>query len=104
MKAFDAVAGLDVPQLPVVDLITLRSGSKEDQVTEDEIYYAQYNWRLVKLYRLESDRRKQLCSLLVALTKKLAPDLKTSSAFRLWEKVAKDPEYPDTVFDSDVKQ
>lgn len=100
MASFDSVADLDIPQLPVLDLITLRSGSKEDQVTEGEIYYAQYNWRLVKLYRLEPDRRKQLCTLLVSLTKKLAPDLKGSSAFKLWETVAKDPEYPDKIFDS----
>jgi hypothetical protein len=100
VAAFDAVADVDVPQVPIVDLITLRSGSKEDQVTENEIYYAQYNWRLVKLYRLEPDRRKELCTLLVSLTKKLAPDLKGSEAYKLWEKVAKDPQYPDKIFDS----
>jgi len=100
VAAFDAVDDLDVPQRPVVDLITLRAGSREDQVTVDEVYYAQYNWRLVKLYRLEPDRRKELCKMLLSLAKKLAPELKDSDAFRLWEKVAKDPEYPDKVFDS----
>lgn len=100
MASFDAVPDTDVAQVPVVDLITLRSGSKEDQVTASEIYYAQFNWRIVKLYRLDADRRKDLCTLLVSLTKKLAPELKDSDAFLLWEKVVKSPEYPDKVFDS----
>jgi hypothetical protein len=100
MASFDAVSDTDVPQLPVVDLITLRSGSKADQVTADELYYAQYNWRVVKLYRLDADRRKELCTLLVSLAKKLAPELKDTDSFKLWEKVAKSPEYPDKVFDS----
>jgi len=100
MAAFDAVADVDVPQRPVIDLITGRSGSKEDQVTASEIYYSQFNWRLVKLYRLEPDRRKEICTLLVSLTKKLAPELKGSIPYKLWEKVAKDPTYPDKVFDS----
>jgi len=95
---FDLTGDIDVPELPVVDLITLRRGSSDDQVTEDDIYYAQYNWRLVKLYRLAPDRRKDLCTLLVSLAKKLAPDLRGSDMVRLWAEVVKDPSMVDRVF------
>lgn len=98
MTSFAYSENTQVPQLPVIDLITLRSGSREDQVTESDIYYAQWNWRLVKLYRLEEDRRKELCSLLVSLCKKVAPELKGSDSYSMWEKVAKDPTLPDSVF------
>lgn len=98
MRSLIPEGSIDVPQLPVVDLITGRQGSTESQVTEDNIYYAQYNWRALKLYRLDPDRRKEICSLLVSLTKKLAPDLVQSDAFSLWEKVAKNPTYIDFVF------
>lgn len=89
---------IDVPQLPVVDLITGRQGSSESQVTEDNIYYAQYSWRALKIYRLDPERRVELCSLLVSLTKKLAPDLVGSDPYKLWEKVVKNPTYIDFVF------
>lgn len=98
MSSFDSTSDLDVPQLPVVDLITRRAGSKEDQVNEGDVYFSQYNWRAVKLYRLEPDRRKEICVLLVSLAKKLAPELRGSEAYQLWEKVAKDPTYPDEIF------
>lgn len=99
MATFDLLEGLSIPSLPVVDLVTRRPGSKQEQVTADHVYFAQYNWRLGKLYRLDPDRRKELCTLLVSLVKKLAPELKGSDAMQTWEKVAKDPTYPDKVFD-----
>jgi len=98
MSSLTPEGSIDVPQLPVVDLITGRPGSKEEQVTENDMYYAQYNWRAVKLFRLDPDRRKDLCTLLTSLTKKLASDLVDSEAYALWSKVAKDPTYIDFVF------
>lgn len=112
------MARTDNIELPVVDLITGRKGSSADQVTIGDLYQAQYNWRTVSLYRLDPDRRKELCSLLTKLTENMAHSsprtanvdedeakaaavsLLDSDAFSLWKKVAKDPEYLDAIYNS----
>ena len=85
---------IDVPTLPVVDLVTGRRGSSESEVTEQDLYDSQIRWDFISIYRLEPDRRKELCSLLSKLLSK-APGLKGSDAAQLWSRVAKSPEWPD---------
>lgn len=104
MSSFDVTEGVDIPQLEVVDLITERPGSSEEQVTEDDLYWAQYNWRLVKLYRLTPERRKELCTLLISLVKKKAPDLVGSDLYKLWVDTAKDPSSVDRVFSPKIER
>ena len=87
----------DLPTLPVVDLVTGRTGSSEEDVTGGDIDGCQIRWDFTKLFRLEIDRRKELCSFLVRMTSKKASDLKDSDAFKLWSRVAKDPGWPDNV-------
>lgn len=88
---------VDVPTLPVVDLITGRVDSSDDDVTSKDLDDSQIRWDFVKLYRLSLDRRKELCALLVRLTKKKAPDLQDSDAYKTWSKVEKDPSWPDRI-------
>lgn len=104
MSEFDEASNLGIPEVPVVDLITVRRNSQVDQVTEDDLYAAQYNWRLVKLYRLSPERRKELCILLISLVKKLAPDLVGSDLYNLWVETAADPSSVDRVFSPKVSR
>lgn len=87
----------NVPTLPVVDLITARPGSSEEEVTGRELDECQIRWDFTHIYRLEVDRRKNLCSLLVKLIAQKASDLKGSDAHKMWSKVVKDPSWPDSV-------
>ena len=98
MSDFSTTNNSGLPQLPAIDLIADRVGSKIEQITESDLYYAQYNWRLVKLYRLTPERRKEICTLLVSLVKKKAPDLVGSDSYKLWVETIKDPASVDLVF------
>jgi hypothetical protein len=91
----------DVPHLPVVDLVAGRPGASEEEITGKDIDDCQIMWDFVHLYRLEIDRRKDLCTMLVRLTAKVASDLKGSDAHKLWTKVSKDPDWPDRLMDED---
>lgn len=88
-------------ELPVTCLI---SGDPDDpdgsKITPGHLYYSQYNWRLVKLYRLTPSRRKELCDKLLRLLTKMTPDLEGSDAQKLWRKVSDNPGYPDEVMES----
>jgi len=86
---------LSVPTLPVIDLVTGRDDSVESDVTSRDIYGCQARWDFTHLLRMSVSRRKELCSLLVKLTPKTAPDLKDSDSFDLWSRVSDDPSWPD---------
>lgn len=90
----------NIPMLPVLDLVTGREGTSEDEVTEKDIYNCQIRWDFRKLARLSAERRKELCTLLNKMVQK-APALKDGDSHRLWVKVAKDPEWPDRVMSED---
>jgi hypothetical protein len=87
---------VDVPTLPVVDLVTGRRGSAEEEVVDQDLYDCQVRWDFVHVYRLDLDRRQELCTLLTKLISK-APEMKGSEIANMWAKVAKDPEWPDRV-------
>lgn len=87
---------IDVPTLPVIDLVTGRPGSNEAEVTPDDLFNCQVMWDFVHIYRLEPHRRRDLCKLLSKLVSR-TPELKESDAAKMWAKVAKSPEWPDDV-------
>lgn len=84
-----------VPRRPVLDLITGRVDAAENSVTAHDIYNCQIRWDFAKIYRLDLDRRAELCKELLKLMHKLAPELHDSDAGKLWKQVAQAPSWPD---------
>ena len=95
---------IDVPTLPVLDLITGRPGSSDSEVTAADMYGCQVRWDFIKIYRLEPSRRRELCSLRIKMSDKLSPDLKGSESYSLWDKVSKDPDWPDTLMSEQFEE
>jgi len=82
-----------LPTLPVIDLVAARADASEDTLDPQDIWNCQIRWDARKVLNLTPDRRKELCILLVKLSRKMAPDLVGSDAFDMWEKFSKDPEW-----------
>ena len=92
---------IDVPTLPVVDLVTARPGSSDDDVTPRDLDDCQIRWDFTHVYRLDTARRKDLCTLLVRLVAKKATYLKGSDSYKMWSRVSKDPVWPDSIMSED---